>query len=264
MSSTTITGDALVERAESSVSWRTRVLWILTAVTAVGVLAGLYIGLFVAGTDIEQGEVQRLFYLHVPSFSGAFIALLGTVIGGIMYLRTRAVKWDTFALAGVEVGLALSLINLVTGSVWARPIWNTWWNWDPRLTSDAIMILTYAAYLMLRTGIENPEQRRRFASVYGILAYTTVLITLLIIRIRPDTIHPVVFGPVLTDASMMATQGDFELNATPGVASAIGINSAIWSILVPLTLMWHRIRLENVAQKVQALRLRVLQGEANS
>ena len=57
--------------------------------------------------------------------------------------------------------MALALINLLTGMIWARPIWNTWWTWDPRLTSEAIMILTYAAYLMLRNGIENPEQRRR-------------------------------------------------------------------------------------------------------
>jgi heme exporter protein C len=121
------------------------------------------------------------------------------------------------------------------------------------------MILTYAAYLMLRAGIENPEQRRRFASVYGILAFTTVIITFMIIRIRPDTIHPVVFGPVLTDASMMSTQGDFELDATPGVTAAVAINSAIWSMLVPLVLVWHRIRLENALQRVHALKLRLME-----
>jgi len=236
-----------------------RFLAVLTVITVIAVAAGTYIGLFYAGRDIEQGDVQRLFYLHVPSFSGAFIAFAATVVGGIAYLRTRNPKWDTLGLAGVEIGLALALINLVTGSVWARPIWNTWWNWDPRLTSDAIMILTYAAYLMLRSGIENPEQRRRFASVYGILAFTTVLVTFLIIRIRPDTIHPVVFGPVLTDASMMATQGDFELDATAGVGLAVGLNTAIWSMLVPWVLMWHRIRLENIASRVNALRLKLME-----
>ncbi len=236
-----------------------RFLTVLTVITVIAVAAGTYIGLFYAGRDIEQGDVQRLFYLHVPSFSGAFIAFAATVVGGIAYLRTRNPKWDTLGLAGVEIGLALALINLVTGSVWARPIWNTWWNWDPRLTSDAIMILTYAAYLMLRSGIENPEQRRRFASVYGILAFTTVLVTFLIIRIRPDTIHPVVFGPVLTDASMMATQGDFELDATAGVGLAVGLNTAIWSMLVPWVLMWHRIRLENIASRVNALRLKLME-----
>jgi len=95
--------------------------------------------------------------------------------------------------------------------------------------------------------------------VYGILAFTTVLVTFLIIRIRPDTIHPVVFGPVLTDASMMATQGDFELDATAGVGLAVGLNTAIWSMLVPWVLMWHRIRLENIASRVNALRLKLME-----
>lgn len=235
-----------------------RLLTIITIVTIIAVAVGVYMTLFYAGTDIVQGEVQRLFYIHVPSFSGAFMAFGATVIGGILYLRTRSVKWDTLALAGVEVGLALSVINLATGSVWARPIWNTWWNWDPRLTLDAIMILTYAAYLMLRNGIENPETRRRFASVYGIFAFATVLATLLITRIRPDTIHPVVFGPILTDASQMSVQGDFELEATAGVATVVAYNSFVWSMLVPLTLIWHRIRLEALAERVTALKAKVL------
>ena len=235
-----------------------RLLVILTIVTVIAVAVGIYMALFYAGTDMEQGDVQRLFYIHVPSFAGSFIAFSATVIGGIVYLRTRRVKWDTLALAGVEVGLALSVINLVTGSVWARPIWNTWWNWDPRLTMDAIMILTYAAYLMLRNGIENVDTRRRFASVYGILAFLTVIATLMITRLRPDTIHPVVFGPVLTDASQMNAVGQFELAATAGVSAVVGYNSAVWSILIPATLIWHRFRIENLALRVNMLKAKVL------
>ncbi len=234
-----------------------RPLWltILTVLTIVGVAAGLYMALVYAGTDLEQGDVQRIFYIHMPAFIGSFVALLGTAIGGVMYLRTRNVKWDTLALAGVEVGIALALINLITGMVWARPIWNTWWTWDPRLTSEAIMILTYAAYLMLRNGIENPEQRRRFAAVYGTLAFITVIIVLVITRIRPDTIHPVVIGPsVQTDTA----QGAFEVAASQGVSRALMVNMPVWGLLVPITLMWYRIRLENVAQRVQALKLKAL------
>jgi heme exporter protein C len=172
------------------------------------------------------------------------------VVGGVLYLRNRQVKWDTLALAGIEVGLLLAVINLVTGMIWARPIWNTWWTWDPRLTSEAIMILTYAAYLMLRNGIENPEQRRRLASVYGILAMSTVIITLVITRIRPDTIHPVVIGP-----SPQNAEGEFEM--TQRIGTVIGINSAIWTILVPWTLIWYRVRLENLAERVRALKMRI-------
>lgn len=233
---------------------RTRILVGVTIVTVVLVALGLAMALGYAPTEIDQGEVQRIFYIHLSAFTGAFMAFFATVVGGVLYLRTRNVKWDTLALAGVEVGLALALINLITGMVWARPIWNTWWTWDPRLTSAAIMILTYAAYLMLRNGIENPEQRRRFASVYGILAITTVIAVLMITRIRPDTIHPVVIGP-----SPQNTEGGFEMTAR--ISSTIGINSVIWSIFVPLTLIWWRIRLENFSERVRSIKAQVLAGE---
>src|SRR5688572_26003090 len=239
--------DVSPTRAES----RPRLLTILTIVTVLAVAFGLFLALFWVGTDVDQGQVQRIFYIHLSSFAAAFVAFSGTVVGGILYLRTRSVKWDTLALAGVEVGLALALINLATGMVWARPIWNTWWTWDPRLTSEAIMILTYAAYLMLRNGIENPDQRRRMASVYGILAMTTVIITLMITRLRPDTIHPVVIGP-----SPQNAEGAFEM--TQRISTTIGINSAIWSILIPWTLIWYRIRLQNPAERVNALKAKLI------
>ncbi|QPC82133.1 cytochrome c biogenesis protein CcsA [Phototrophicus methaneseepsis] len=226
-------------------------LRILTVATLIGLVLVSVLAFYVAGTDIEQGEVQRLFYFHMPSFFGAFVAFSATVVGGIMYLWKREPKWDRLAVAGVEVGFALSVITLATGSIWARPIWNTWWTWDPRLTSAAIMVLTYAAYLMLRAGIDNPDTRRRFASVYGILAFATVLLTLFIIRFREDTIHPVVIG-----TSPQNAQGTFE--ATPGVVGALLPNLLFWSTLLPITLMWYRIRLENMLdwvnrQKMEAL-----------
>ncbi len=230
-----------------------RALTILSIITAVGVGAGLVLGLFVAGTDIEQGHIQRIFYIHMPAFFGAFVAFGATVVGGIQYLRTRALRWDTLALAGVEVGMVLALINLITGMIWARPIWNTWWTWDPRLTSEAIMILTYAAYLMLRAGIENPEQRRRFAAVYGIFAIVTVLITLFIIRVVPDTIHPVVIGP-----SPVNAQGTFE--ASSGVRLALIPNLIIWSTLVPLTLLWWRVHLEGVFERARRAKAALADG----
>lgn len=229
-----------------------RLLLIWTILGVLGVLVSLYLGLVFAGTDVDQGDVQRLFYFHVPAFSGSFVALLGTVIGGILYLRTRQAKWDALALAGVEVGLTMSIVNVALGSVWARPIWNTWWTWDPRLTSSAIEVLTYAAYLMLRSGIENPDQRRRFASVYGILAFATVLVVLFITRVRPDTIHPVVIG-----ASPQNAIGGFSMADRQKLA--IGINSFIYSVLVPIPLIWHRIRLEALSERVNALKAKMLE-----
>jgi heme exporter protein C len=226
-------------------------LRVLTIITLLGFVLTLYLGLFNVGTDVEQGQVQRLFYIHMPAFFGAFTAFGATVLGGIQYLRRKDPKWDRLAVAGVEVGLALSTINLLTGVAWMRPIWNAWWIWDPRLTSAAIMVLTYAAYLMLRSGIENPDTRRRFASVYGILAITTVILTLIIIRIRPDTIHPAVIG-----ASPQNAQGEFD--ATPGVVIALLPSLFFYTTILPITLMWYRLRLENFVDMVAQKKAQVL------
>ncbi|MFW5709148.1 MAG: cytochrome c biogenesis protein [Chloroflexota bacterium] len=248
-----ITQQTTQSSTASETTSRTRLLYILTTITVLATAFGLYMALGYARTDLEQGNVQRIFYIHMPAFFGAFLAFGATVLGGIQYLRTRKAKWDTLALAGVEVGLVLALVNLVTGSIWARPIWNTWWTWDPRLTSAAIMVLTYAAYLMLRSGIENPETRRRFASVYGIVAITTVILTLVIIRIVPETIHPAVIGP-----SPQNAEGTFE--ATANVAAALGFNFIVWGLLLPVALMWWRIRLENRSEDVHRAKMELLEG----
>ncbi len=230
---------------------RSQRLYALTVIAAVAFVVTLLMALFYAGTDSMQGLVQKIFYPHVASFFGAFAAFGAAVAGGIQYLRTRQPRWDALALAGVEVGLALAIINLATGSIWARPIWNTWWTWDPRLTSAAVMALTYAAYLMIRGGIENPETRRRFASVYGILAFGTVIFTTIIIRIRPDTIHPAVIG-----ASPQNAEGGFAMSDTMGVTFAVSV--LVWIFLITPALMWWRIRLENASERVAHKRARLL------
>lgn len=230
-----------------------RLLRLLNVLTVLALPVGLYVALFHAGTDISQGHVQRLFYIHMPSFFGAALAFGGALVAGVGYLRRRQTCYDSLAVAGVEVGLTLALVNLVSGSIWARPIWNTWWTWDPRLTSAAVMCLTYAAWLVLRNGIDNAPQRRRLASVYAILAYATVILTLIIIRIRPDTIHPAVIGPSAANA-----QGSFELEATPGVSAALLVNFPIWGLLLPLTLLWHRYRQQLRVEALEQRKARVL------
>lgn len=246
----------LLESTAAANPRRPIALTILSVVTALAVALGLYMALVYAGTDRVQGEVQRIFYIHMPAFFGAFFAFSASVVGGIMYLRTRNAKWDTLALAGVEVGMALAAINLVTGMIWAYPIWNTWWTWDPRLTAEAIMILTYSAYLMLRQGIDNVDLRRRFAAVYSILAITTAIATIVITRLRPDTIHPVVTSGASSDAAV----GSFELAASQTMGTALGVNMVVWAILVPLTLVWYRIRLQNLRDQAAQMKLELLEN----
>jgi heme exporter protein C len=217
---------------------RTRILQVTIIISFLGVLFGAYLALFWVGEDAAQGPVQRIFYMHVPAFVGAFVAFVTGAISGAIYLRTRDKKWDTLAISSIEVGFVLAFINLTSGITWAHPIWGTWWEWDPRLTSAAIMTLTYAAYLMLRNGIESDDQRYRFASIYGILALSTVIFTTIITRVRQDTIHPVITG--------MEDQ----------MTTVLMTNMFIWALILTPTLIWVRLRLESKYEQVQRIRVR--------
>jgi heme exporter protein C len=229
---------------------RTRVLRGLTYAALILFVISLLMDFFYVGPERLQGEAQRIFYIHLGSFLGSFLSFGLTVVSGIAYLRTRNSKWDTLSLASVEIGLGFSTITIITGMAWARPIWNTWWTWDPRLTSVAIMWLTYAAYMMLRSGIEDPERRRRFAAVYGILAFASVLFTIIIIRVRPDTIHPVVAGPSEADPT-----GTFDV--TSRIRNTLFFSQFTFTIMT-VVLIWYRIRLENFTERVARRKMQVI------
>ena len=140
-----------------------------------------------------MGNVQRVFYFHVAT---AWVGMLGFVsagIAGIAYLRTGKLKWDIIEVAAVELSLVFFFIAIVLGSIWARPAWNTWWTWEPRLTTAAITEMIYLAYFMLRGGIEDPNRRARFSAVYTLVGSISVPITFMAIRLF-RTIHPVIIG----------------------------------------------------------------------
>lgn len=230
---------------------RSPVLTVLSVVAIAMLATAMGMIFFYVPTDAIQGPVQKIFYPHLGSFMGGALSFLIAAVASIMYLIRRTPRWDTMALAAVEVGLVMAGFNLVSGMIWARPIWNTWWTWDPRLTSAAIMWLAYAAYLMLRNGMEDPDRRARFAAVYGILAFSSVIFTTVITRVRPDTIHPVVVGP-----SPQNAQGSFEINSS-GMTITLVLNILTY-IVLSITLIWYRMRLENLALRVQAIKMRVL------
>ena len=237
--------------------WRTRLLWGLTGLSVVLMAISFALALFYADMDAATGNVQRIFYMHVGAFSGSATAFFVTVAAGLIYLITRDLRWDKLALAGVQIGLPLSMITLITGAIWARPTWNTWWTRDPRLDAMLVMAVIYAAYLTLRSTIGNQEQKARFAAVYGILAFVSVIYTTLIIRVRPDTLHPVVIatGVGTANTSNSNSQGGFGL--TDSMILALSVSSVSWMILA-ITLMWHAVRQETLSQKVRALKMRAL------
>lgn len=212
-------------------------LSIFSLIALLGLSIGLYFALVYAETDSAQGDVQRIFYLHLPAFFGAAFGFACALVSGIAYLITRNNKWDAISLSSVEIGLTLSIITLGSGSIWGRPTWNTWWTNSPRMTSMLIMVLTYAAYLLLRQGFILSERQRKFAAAYAILAFSSVIFTIIIVRLRPDGIHPVVIGN-----SSQNAQGGFAMSNR--MQAALFVNMVVWVLLVTPTLIWWRARLE--------------------
>ncbi|HUM18224.1 MAG TPA: cytochrome c biogenesis protein CcsA [Candidatus Nitrosotalea sp.] len=149
----------------------TRVLgWL----AVLGLLAGLAAGFGYAPSEAVQGNVQRIMYLHVPSVLTAYLAFGLVLIGSIAYLATRRPGWDRLAGSAGELGVLFTGITIVSGSIWGKPTWGTWWTWDARLTSTAVLFCVYVGYLLLRSLIEDPDARARYAAVVGILGAVNI------------------------------------------------------------------------------------------
>ncbi|WP_322792106.1 cytochrome c biogenesis protein [Bellilinea sp.] len=225
-----------------------KLLTVLDVAAIASFLAATALVFFYAPLERVMGAVQKVFYFHVASGWVGMLSFLVAAIVGIIYLIRKDLKWDSVGVAAVEIGIAFTLINVVTGAIWARPIWNTWWTWDPRLTTATIMELVYLAYLMLRAGIEEPERRARFGAVYAIVGFLSVPLTFFSIRLF-RTIHPVVIGS--NDPGAM---GAFDMTPT---MTQVFLFSLLAFTIVYFDLLWHRIRLGRLAERVESLRLKV-------
>jgi heme exporter protein C len=142
--------------------------------------------------EVSQGNAFKIIFFHVPAWAAAGASITTALLTSILFLITKNFKYDATAVASTEVGVAFLSMGLVTGSLWARPIWGIWWTWDERLTSTLILWLMYGGYLMLRHAIEEPTQRATFAAVVSVLAFIDVPIVFFSIRWW-RTQHP---GPV--------------------------------------------------------------------
>lgn len=141
--------------------------------------------------EAEQGLVQRIFYFHVACAWVAFAAFALVAIGGIFYLWLGQAVFDNLSYAAAETGMLFCTLVLITGSIWARPIWGTWWTWDSRLTTTLILWLLYGGYLLLRGMSDPTPQVARFAAVFGIVAVADVPVIIVSVRLW-RTIHPAV------------------------------------------------------------------------
>lgn len=230
-----------------------RLVPILNWIAGIMVAISLLVIFFYAPTEITMGNVQRIFYFHVGSAWVAALAFFVALLSGIAYLRNPSRTWDTIAVGSVEIGLVFTSMTIISGSVWGRPAWNTWWIWSPRLTSITVLWLVYVAYFMLRGAIEDEEKRGRFSAVYVIAGFVTVIITFLSIRLLRD-IHPVLIGE-----SSAAAEGLQEFSGLDSTKMVISLNVSVLTFSV-LYLAWlaNRLRLQKMVDEAADLKMRVM------
>jgi len=236
-------------------SYVNKKLKILSLIALLLVLAAFAMVLFYTPIEVNMGIVQKVFYFHVSAAWVGMLAFLVAAVCGILYLTKKQLKYDHITLAAVEIGLLFSAIANFSGMIWAKPIWNTWWTWDPRLTTMTIMAFTYIGYLLLRRGVDNPEKRARFGAVYAIIGFASVPLTFFSSRLL-RTIHPTIFG---TDSGDMAMTSPMYQTMAAGIIAFTVLFAA---------LLWHRsilaareAELEELKAQAEALEFGEVQND---
>ena len=188
-----------------------------------------------------MGAVQRIFYFHMPSALTAFLSFFIVFVASIGYLGTRKPFWDRLAVSAAELGLAFITITLITGPIWARPVWGVWWTWDARLTTSLILGLIYLSYLMLRACVPDKERRATLAAVVGIVGFIDVPLVFFSIRwFRTQHPQPVLLGG----------QGS-------GLAPEMRLTLLVCLIALGTLFSWLlrlRYQVETLSEEVEALR----------
>ena len=168
---------------------------ILGAAAMLLVVAAAYAAFYVAPEERTMGPIQRIFYFHVGSAWAGLLAFFVCFIGNLMYVWKREPKYDWLGVAGAEVGLVFTTVVLITGPIWAHPVWGIWWTWDARLTSTFVLWLLYVSYLLLRTLVEEPGRRALLSALFGIFAFIDVPLVFGAIRWwRTQHPSPVIMG----------------------------------------------------------------------
>ncbi|MDO8690544.1 MAG: cytochrome c biogenesis protein CcsA [Dehalococcoidia bacterium] len=215
-----------------------RGIGILGWLSPLAMLAAIYGALIWAPPDADMGDFQRIFYFHVPSAWIAFLSFFVTFLGGIAYLRTRKFQWDFLAVASAEIGVVFTTAALITGSIWAKPIWGGWWTWDPRLTTTLVLWFIYVSYLILRKNVDDPSHRASLSAVVGMVGFVDVPIVFMSIRWW-RTIHPIVFEGT-------------EFRVAPVMMVALLISLAAFTIFYAY-LLKVRIALEKAQMEIEAI-----------
>ncbi len=214
----------------------------IAAFIAIGV--GLYFAFIYAPTEATMGSIQRIFYFHMGSNAAALTSILIAAGAAALFLKTGNLKYDRLSYSGMELGVLFGAISLATGMIWARPVWNTWWTWEARLTSFLILWLVYVGYLMLRMSARDDVTIARIAAVFTFIGAVDVPFIIMAPRLWKG-LHPVLFG---TDAG-----GEFTFNMTQPMVISLFV-CIIAMLLLYFYLLWQRTRLARLQSEVAELR----------
>ncbi|MEZ4581214.1 MAG: cytochrome c biogenesis protein CcsA [Caldilineaceae bacterium] len=222
---------------------------ILNIATALAMAALIWMSLVYAKPAVNlagnEQLAQRIFYIHMGCNIGAFAAFIVSLVGSITYLISRNLDWDRVTQASIEVGTIIGLGTIITGSIWSKPTWNTYWTWDPRLTASTITVLIYVAYILFRNGIDNRMTKARFGSIYALFAFLSIPLTYYSARWF-RSIHPVVFNGENADA-----QGGFAIG--PSMSQTLLVATISFSLLFSALMIarWRQLRLQDRIEELR-------------
>ncbi len=205
---------------------------------------GAYVALLASPPDAFQGEYVRIMYIHVPSAATAYLAVATVAVASALYLWRRRMVYDRVAHSAAEIGVLFTGLALASGMIWGKPVWGTWWTWDARLVTTAILFLIYVGYLLVRELVEDPDRRARLAAVIGIVGALDI----------PVIRYSVVWFRTLHQPASIA-RGDIQM--APPMLAALMINLIAFFVLYAYLLML-RTRLA----ALESARLAALEGDA--
>ncbi len=221
---------------------------VLTVLTLVAMMVSIYLVFMYVPTEATMGEVQKIFYFHVPSAWLAFFAFFMVFVFSLIYLIRSNKRWDTLASASAEIGVLFCTLVLITGPIWAKPVWGVWWTWDARLTLTLVLWLIYVAYIMLRHYMSDPERRATFSAVLGVIGFIDVPLVYFSIRWW-RTQHP---QPVMSGGDDSGLEGSMLMTLLFCIATFT---------LLYFTILRYRLRLQALRDEIDDLQDLLEQGE---
>lgn len=210
---------------------------VLGVLLGIAMLGAIYMALIEAPREKTMGDLQRIFYFHVPAAIAGMTAFAINFIASCMYVIRKNRRWDHLGVSAAEIGVMFFSMVLITGPIWAKPVWFVWWTWSPRLTSSLILCMLYISYLLIRKYLEDPERRGMVSAVFGIIAFADAPLVWFSIRWWRD-IHP---SPMLESGGL-----------SPSMRPAFYVCLAAFQLLM-IYLLRRRFTIESMRDDVEGI-----------